>query len=85
MIFRYYPDTDMLYIELISQVSTESEEVAPNIVLDFDNNNQVIGIEIENASQVIDLSRLELTALPFADLVFSKSLPSMKVQARQQA
>jgi uncharacterized protein YuzE len=50
MIFRYYPDTDMLYIELIHQVNTESEEVAPNIVLDFDNKNQVIGIEIENAS-----------------------------------
>ncbi len=69
MIFRYCPDTDMLDIEFINQVSTESEEVAPNVVLDFDNNNQVIGIEIENASQVIDLSRLELTALPFADLV----------------
>jgi len=80
MIFRDYPDTDMLYIELINQVSTESEEVAPNVVLDFDNNNQVIGIEIENASQVIDLSRLELTALPFADLVFSKSLPSVPAQ-----
>lgn len=81
MIFRYYPDTDMLYIELINQVSTESDEVAPNVVLDFDNNNQVIGIEIENASQVIDLSRLELTALPFADLVFSKSLASLPAQA----
>ncbi|HJY80123.1 MAG TPA: DUF2283 domain-containing protein [Candidatus Binatia bacterium] len=36
MTFRYFPDTDMLYIELISGVSTESEEVAPGIVLDFD-------------------------------------------------
>jgi uncharacterized protein YuzE len=61
MIFQYYPETDMLYIELARSVSTESEEVAPNIVLDFDENNQVIGIEIEDASKFIELSRLELT------------------------
>ena len=47
MIFQCYPDTDMLYIELAAGVSTESEEVAPGIVLDFDERNQVIGIEIE--------------------------------------
>jgi len=82
MIFQYYPDTDMLYIELTRKISTESEEVAPNIILDFDENNQVIGIEIESASQLMDLSRLELTALPIADLVLSKGIP---VQAQQRA
>jgi len=30
--FRYYPDTDMLYLELLRKVSTEYKEVAPNIV-----------------------------------------------------
>ena len=50
MIFEYHPDTDMLYIKLGAGVSTESEEVAPGIVLDFDERDQVIGIEIEDAS-----------------------------------
>ena len=66
MTFRYHPDTDMLYIELANRVSTESEEVTPGIVLDFDEKNQVIGIEIEDASTFIDLSRLEVSALPIA-------------------
>ena len=44
MVFRYYPDTDMLYIELSSGVSTESEEVGAGVVLDFDENNRLIGI-----------------------------------------
>jgi len=36
-------------------VSTESEEVAPGIVLDFDERNQVIGFEIEDVDyQVSD-------------------------------
>ncbi len=32
MIFRYHPETDMLYIELASGISTESEEVTPGVV-----------------------------------------------------
>lgn len=72
MIFQYYPDTDMLYIKLTDGISTESEEVASGIVLDFDERNQVIGIEIEDASTLIDLSRLEVLALPIAELVLSE-------------
>jgi uncharacterized protein YuzE len=71
MIFRYDSDTDMLYIVLTSGVSTESEEVAPGVVLDFDDKNRVIGIEIEDASTFIDLSRLEVSALPLANLILS--------------
>ena len=75
MIFQYYPDTDMLYIKLANGVSIESEEVTPGIVLDFDERNQVSGIEIEDASTFIELSRLEVSALPIANLIFSKSVP----------
>lgn len=76
MMFEYYPDTDMLYIKLVDGTSTESEEVAPGIVLDFDQNNRVIGIEIEDASRFIDLSRLELRALPIANLILSERVPT---------
>ena len=75
MILRYHPDTDMLYIELTTGVSTESVEVAPGMVFDFAENNQVIGIEIEDASKFIDLSRLEVSALPIADLILNKEIP----------
>ncbi|MDY6987752.1 MAG: DUF2283 domain-containing protein [Thermodesulfobacteriota bacterium] len=79
MNFQYYSETDMLYIELARGVSTESEEVAPGIVLDFDENERVVGIEIEDASSFIDLSRLEVSALPIADLVVSKEKPAKKL------
>jgi uncharacterized protein YuzE len=75
MTFQYFPDTDMLYIELVSGVSTESEEVAPGIVLDFDEKNHVIGIEIEDASTFIDLSKLEVSALPIVNLILHKDAP----------
>jgi uncharacterized protein YuzE len=76
MVFQYYPDTDMLYIKLADGVSTESEEVATGVVLDFDERNRVVGIEIEDASKLIDLSRLEVLALPIENLVFSEKAPA---------
>lgn len=76
MVFQYYPDTDMLYIKLADGVSTESEEVAPGVVLDFDERNRVIGIEIEDASKFIDLSRLEVLALPIVNLILSEREPA---------
>jgi uncharacterized protein YuzE len=75
MIFQYYPETDMLYIKLTGETSTESEEVTPGVVLDFDKHNRVVGVEIEDASQFIDLSRLEVLALPITNLVLSERTP----------
>lgn len=72
MVFRYHPDTDMLHIELVNTLSTVSEEVAPGIVLDFDGQDRVIGIEIEDASKLIDLSQLEISALPLAENDFQQ-------------
>ena len=72
MIFQYYPDNDMLCKELAEGTSTESEEVAPGIVLDFNEHNQVIGVEIEDAGKFIDLSRLELKSLPITSLTLSE-------------
>ena len=65
----------MLYIELVGRVSTDSAEVSPGIVLDFDEHQQVVGIEIEDASKSIDLSRVEMSALPIANLIVRERLP----------
>jgi uncharacterized protein YuzE len=72
MVFQYHKDSDMLYIQLANRTSAESEEVAPGIVLDFDETNRVVGIEIEDASKLIDLSRLEVLALPVANLILAE-------------
>jgi uncharacterized protein YuzE len=66
----------MLYIKLAEGTSTESEEIAPGVVLDFDESNRVLGVEIEDASKFIDLSRLELRALPIADLILRERVPA---------
>jgi len=79
MIFQYYPESDMLYIRFVDRASVESEEVAPGVVLDYDQNNRVIGVEIEDASKSMDLSRLELKAMPIETLTFSDRVPSFSM------
>ena len=42
MKMSYYKDTDSLYIDLSEKPSKESLEVAPGIVLDFDEDNNIV-------------------------------------------
>ena len=64
MKFQYYRETDSLYIELSDKPSVDSDEVAPGVVLDFDAEGHVVGIDIDHASEIVDLSKLEAESLP---------------------
>ena len=46
MKMHYDEKSDALYLRLDESKIIESEEVQPGIVLDFDANNQVVGVEI---------------------------------------
>lgn len=72
MKFHYYPETDSLYIDLSSKASAESREAAPGVVLDFDVEGRLVGIDIDHASEIIDLSRLEAESLPISSLSLSQ-------------
>ena len=64
MKFHYYPETDSLYINLSEKTATDSREVSDGVVLDFDAQGHLVGIDIDHASKVVELSRLETQALP---------------------
>jgi uncharacterized protein YuzE len=68
MKFHYYPETDSLYISLLDKPSVDSQEVASGIVLDFDAEGHLVGLDIDRASQVVDLSKLEASSLPIVSL-----------------
>jgi len=71
MKMKYYKDTDSLYIDLSEKPSAESLEVAPGIVVDFDEKNNIVGIDIDRASQVLNLSELEISGIPSKKFIFS--------------
>ncbi len=55
MRFKYYPETDTFYIELKEVPSVESEEIADGVVVDYDEDGEIVGIEIERAAQRRDI------------------------------
>ena len=57
-----------LYFKLCKKSATHRRRES------FDERNQVIGIEIEDASTFINLSRLEVSALPIASLILDKGV-----------
>jgi len=62
------PAGHSLYIDLSDKTSVDSREVAPGVVLDFDAEGHIVGIDIDHASEIVDLSRLEAEALPVTSL-----------------
>lgn len=66
MKIHYYPETDSLYIELKAGPGVESREVAEGLVVDLAADESVVGIDIDRASEKLDLTTLETVALPLS-------------------
>lgn len=64
MKLNYYPETDSLYIDLSERTSVDSKEISEGIVLDYDTEGNLVGIDIDNASKKVQLKELILSRLP---------------------
>ena len=50
---------DAVYLRLNDVKIVDSEEVSPGVILDFDKNNQVVGIELLHMKMRVPLSDLK--------------------------
>lgn len=64
MKLNYYKDTDSLYIDLASKPSAESRIISDGVVLDYDADGNIVGIDIDNASRKVDLAEVSLSKIP---------------------
>ena len=64
MKLNYYPDTDSLYIDMSEKPSVESKVISDGVVLDYDKDGQLVGIDLDNANRIVDLGQLVLNRLP---------------------
>lgn len=56
-------ENDALYFRLDESAIVESKEVQPGIILDFDKNNQVVGIEILNLRARVGQEKINILQL----------------------
>jgi len=54
---------DVLYLRLDEAEIVDSEEVQPGVILDFNKDNRVVGIEIMNLSSRVDKEKLTMVQL----------------------
>jgi uncharacterized protein YuzE len=64
MRINYYAETDSLYIDLSAKPSADSREVSEGIVLDYDADGNLVGIDIDQASTKLEIKELILCNLP---------------------
>ena len=63
MRIRVDRENDALYFRLDESRIVESEEIQPGVILDYDENNKVIGVEFLNISSRASVN--ELTSIQF--------------------
>ena len=64
MKLHYYPETDSLDVELKREPSVETREIADGLNVDLDARGNVVGFDIDDAAQRLDLATLETQELP---------------------
>jgi uncharacterized protein YuzE len=64
MKLHYYAETDSLYIDLAPAPSADSQEISDGLVADYDDHGRIVGLDIQHASERLDLSILETYHLP---------------------
>jgi len=60
-------EADALHLQLADALIVESEEVAPGIIVDYDEDNQVVGIEVlylSKRSHPVDISDFSFHTTP---------------------
>ena len=70
MKFNYDKETDALYINFVDIPGVDSYEIFPEYIADIDSNGNLIGIEILNVKNKIDLSQIFFNQIPSTDIRF---------------
>jgi uncharacterized protein YuzE len=68
MKLHYYADTDSLYIELSDADGIETREIIEGVNIDIGADGAIVGIDIDGASNKLDLATLETEGLPIGRL-----------------
>lgn len=76
MKLHYYPETDTLYLDLLDEPSVDSEEIAPDVIVDYNEKKQLVGLTIDHASTRTNLSTVEVSEMPN---VFVKGRPASEL------
>jgi uncharacterized protein YuzE len=76
MEINYYKEEDIMHIVISEGPERGSAEIAPNITLELDENRQIIGIEILEASKYLRDTILETAQAKLMNMEHALNLPA---------
>ena len=53
----YSNDVDAIYIEFLPDAASDSDSISEDVIVDYNDDRKIIGIEILNASRYVDVSK----------------------------
>lgn len=68
MRLNYDAATDSLYIHLADRPSVDADEVSEGVVLDYDADGVLVGIDVQHASKKADIRHLVVNHMPLVAL-----------------
>ena len=80
----YYSDTDTLSIGFKDTASSQTEEIAPDVTIDFDSDGNLISIDIDLASQKLSSLALETKGLTVRPSETLKQTYETLIEARKE-
>ncbi len=70
MKFNYDKETDSLYINLTDGPGVDSFEIAPEYIADVDSEGRIVGIEVLNVKEKVDIHSFIFDRIPVRDVRF---------------
>ena len=70
MKFKYDNETDTLYINLIDIPGVDSFEIAPDYIVDVESEGKIVGIEVLNVKEKVDMHSFIFDTIPAKDVSF---------------
>jgi uncharacterized protein YuzE len=70
MIFKYYAETDTLYIRFTDRTGIDAQEIRNGVVADFDEDGMIVGLEIDPVRDVTDVQGMVFENLPLTSVQF---------------
>jgi uncharacterized protein YuzE len=64
MKIQYFPETDTLAIELTSKPVASTNTITDDLILDYDDQDKIVAITIDNYSKNVDVFNLQALDLP---------------------
>lgn len=64
MRIQYFADTDTLYINIRDIASSDSGDVGPDMLADYDEDGAIVALTIEHASVRADLGSVDVRDVP---------------------